>query len=83
MKKVFAIRLSTKNLLTVLFFSLSGLTSDKPLKKSITNSRNEQFQILALPALLLFQMFRKFYSIVHVYMELSVLPKYGKIISQK
>ena len=71
------------NLLTILFFSLSGLTSDKPLEKSITNSRNEQFQILALPAVLLFQMFCNFYSIVHVHMELSVLPKYGKIMSQK
>ena len=75
--------LSTKNLLTVLFFSLSGLTSDKPLEKSITNSRNEQFQILALPTVLLFQMFCNFYSILHVHMELSVLPKYIKIMSQK
>ena len=79
MKKIFAIA----SLLTILFFSLSGLTSDKPLEKSITNSRNEQFQILALPALLLFQMFCNFYSIVYVHMELSVLPKYGKIMSQK
>ena len=83
MKKSFCHCLSTKNLLTVLFFSLSGLTSDKPLEKSITNSRNEQFQILALPAVLLFQMFCNFYSIVHVHMELSVLPEYGKIMSQK
>ena len=79
MKKVFAIA----SLLRILFFSLSGLTSDKPLEKSITNSRNEQFQILALPAVLLFQMFCNFYSIVHVHMELSVLRKYGKIMSQK
>ena len=60
MKKSFCHCLSTKNLLIVLFFSLSGLTSDKPLEKSITNSRNEQFQILALPAVLLFQMFCNF-----------------------
>ena len=82
-EKSFCHCLSTKNLLTVLFFSLSGSTSDKPLEKSITNSRNEQFQILALPAMLLFQMFCNFYSIAHVHMELTVLPKYGKIMSQK
>ena len=57
--------LSTKNLLTILFFSLSGLTSDKPLEKSITNSRNEQFQILAS---LLCHCFRCFVIFTVLYM---------------
>ena len=72
-----------KNLLTILFLSLSGLTSDKPLKKSITNLFPKwTVSNKCLPSLLCYCLGR-FVNFKVLYTYISVLTKYGKIMSQK
>ena len=80
---IFAICVSTIRTywLFFLFFSLSGLTSDKPLKKSITNLFLKWTVSNTCPPC--FVIVWDVYKFKVLYTYISVLPKYGKIMIQK